>query len=209
MNYNFITIEGNIGAGKTSLVKKIAEDRNAKAIFEEFTDNPFLPDFYKEPQRFAFTLEMSFLADRYHQINKEIPNPDLFDRFTISDYFFMKSIIFAKTNLDNQEYKLYRDIFNIIYKSIPKPDLLVYLHKDTNILLKNITKRGREYEKEITADYLTKIHKGYFDFFRQHDNLKILIINANEIDFIDNPNDYQKLLSYIFDMKHKTGLNSV
>ena len=196
--YKYIVIEGSIGVGKTSLATKIAKDYNAKLVLEQFAENPFLPKFYKNPDRFSFPLELSFLADRYQQLKKEMINPDLFYSFIIADYYFMKSLIFAGRTLEDDEYNLYRQLFLIIYESIPRPDLYVYLQVDTNKLLENIKKRGRDYEQNITADYLNRIQKGYFEFFSQNPNLRFLIIDVNELDFVSNQNDYQRLLDTIF-----------
>jgi len=209
MQYNFIVIEGNIGAGKTTLTTKIAEDYNAKIILEQFADNPFLPKFYKNQERYAFPLEMSFLADRYNQLKKELTNRDLFKTFTISDYYFIKSLIFAKSTLHDDEYKLYRDFFNIIYTSLPKPDIYVYLHKDVDVLLANIKKRGRDYEQEIEPEYLQKIQNAYFDFFKQENNFSILILDTNKINFVESQTDYKKVLEVIFNRNYPKGITRI
>jgi len=209
MDYNFIVIEGNIGAGKTTLSHKISEECNAKLILEQFAENPFLPKFYKDPDKYSFPLEMSFLADRYNQLKKELSERDLFKSFTISDYYFMKSLIFSKQTLQDDEYTLYRQFFHIIYNSLPKPDLYVYLHSNAEKLLHNIKNRGREYEQEITADYLTKIQESYFDFFKQQRDLKFLVIDTNDIDFVNNKEDYKKITETIFNTECKFGVNRV
>jgi len=209
MDYNFIVIEGNIGAGKTTLSRKISEECNAKLILEQFAENPFLPKFYKDPDKYSFPLEMSFLADRYNQLKKELSERDLFKSFTISDYYFMKSLIFSKQTLQDDEYTLYRQFFHIIYNSLPKPDLYVYLHSNAEKLLHNIKNRGREYEQEITADYLTKIQESYFDFFKQQRDLKFLVIDTNDIDFVNNKEDYKKITETIFNTECKFGVNRV
>lgn len=209
MDYNFIVIEGNIGAGKTTLSHKISEECNAKLILEQFAENPFLPKFYKDPDKYSFPLEMSFLADRYNQLKKELSERDLFKSFTISDYYFMKSLIFSKQTLQDDEYTLYRQFFHIIYNSLPKPDLYVYLHSNAEKLLHNIKNRGREYEQEITADYLTKIQESYFDFFKQQRGLKFLVIDTNDIDFVNNKEDYKKITETIFNTECKFGVNRV
>jgi len=207
--YKFIVIEGSIGVGKTSLATRIAKDYNAKLVLEQFAENPFLPKFYKDPDRFSFPLELSFLADRYQQLKKEMINPDLFFSFIIADYYFMKSLIFAGRTLEDDEYNLYRQLFLIIYESIPKPDLYVYLQVDTNRLLENIKKRGRDYEQNITAEYLNRIQKGYFEFFSQNPNLRFLVIDVNELDFVFNQTDYQRLLDTIFSFPCNLGMNRV
>jgi deoxyadenosine/deoxycytidine kinase len=209
MDYNFIVIEGNIGAGKTSLSSKIASEFNAKLILEQFADNPFLPKFYEEPEKYSFPLEMSFLADRYNQLKNELSEQDLFKSFTIADYYFMKSLIFSKQTLQDDEYKLYSQFFHIIYNSLPKPDLYVYLHSDVDKLLENIKKRGRNYEQDITADYLLKIQNSYFSFFKQQQDLNFLVIDTNNIDFIGDKSDYSKICDVIFNTKHNKGLNRV
>ena len=209
MDYNFIVIEGNIGAGKTSLSDKIATDFNAKLILEQFAENPFLPKFYEEPEKYSFPLEMSFLADRYNQLKNELSEQDLFKSFTIADYYFMKSLIFSKQTLKDDEYKLYSQFFHIIYNSLPKPDLYVYLHSDVDKLLDNIRKRGRNYEQDITADYLLKIQNSYFSFFKQQQDLNFLVIDTNNIDFIGDNSDYKKICNVIFNTKHEKGLNRV
>lgn len=207
MKYSYIVIEGNIGAGKTSLVNMISKEYNARMILEQFTDNPFLPKFYNDPERYSFPLELSFLADRYRQLKSQLGEQDLFSSFTISDYYFMKSLIFAKSTLADDEYKLYRQIFHIIYKSLPKPGLYVYLHIDIDKLLTNIAKRGREYEKSITPEYLKKIQNGYFEFFKQEKDLKIVIIDASPIDFVNNRDDFERLNNVIFNKNYEYGIN--
>lgn len=210
MNYNFIVVEGNIGAGKTSLAHKIAIDYNAKMIPEDFAENPFLPKFYKNPEKYSFPLELSFLADRYHQLNNEIRNGDLFKSFVIADYYFTKSLIFAQNTLTNDEFGLYRKIFNIIYNSLPKPDLYIYLHSDIDTLIKNISIRGRSYEQNIKPDYLEKIQNGYFDYMKLHQNeFTFLVIDINHIDFVQNMNDYNKIKSIIFDNRYPVGINRI
>ena len=209
MDHNFIVIEGNIGAGKTSLSNKIASDYNAKLILEQFAENPFLPKFYEEPEKYSFPLEMSFLADRYNQLKSELSEQDLFKSFTIADYYFMKSLIFSKQTLKDDEYKLYSQFFHIIYNSLPKPDLYVYLHSDVDKLLANIKMRGRNYEQEITADYLLKIQNSYFSFFKQQQDLNFLVIDTNNIDFIGDDSDYKKICEVIFNNKYEKGLNRI
>lgn len=209
MNLNYIVIEGNIGAGKTTLSKMIAKEFNAKIILEQFADNPFLPKFYKEPDKYSFQLELSFLAERYQQLNKELTSRDLFKPFTVADYYFMKSLIFAQATLKEDEYNLYRQIFDIIYKSIPKPDLYIYLHVDVKNLVNNIAKRGRDYEKEIDQGYLLKIQRGYFDFFRQQNDIPFLIIDSNKMDFVENQEDYSKVKELIFKKEYSVGINRI
>jgi len=210
MNRNFIVIEGNIGAGKSTLAKKIADDFTAQFIPEDFAENPFLPKFYKDPEKYSFPLELSFLADRFHQLNKEIRNRDLFKKFVISDYYFTKSLIFARNTLSDDEYGLYHRIFNIIYTTLPKPDLYVYLYLNVHNLMRNIKRRGRDYEKDIKADYLEKIQKGYFDYMKQHrKDFKFLVIDTNKINFVKNTSDYDKLKDVIFNRDYELGINRI
>ncbi len=196
-NYNFIAIEGNIGAGKTSLSHKIAQDFNAKLILERFADNPFLPKFYKEPERYAFTLEMSFLADRYQQISDDLSQLDLFKDFIVSDYDVHKSLIFSKVTLAEDEFRLYRKLFYQVYKDIARPDLYVYLYQNTERLQANIKKRGRKYESDIQDDYLEKINSGYLNFLRNQTELNVKIIDISDKDFVKNREDYLWLLNEI------------
>lgn len=197
--FNYIAIEGNIGAGKTSLATKIAQDFNGKLILERFADNPFLPKFYEDNNRYAFPLEMSFLADRYQQISDDLSQLDLFKDFIVSDYDIFKSLIFAKVTLQEEEFQLYRKLFDIMYKDIPKPDLYVYLYQNTERLLQNIKKRGRTYEQKIPSEYLEKINHGYFEFIRTSPNLKVKIIDVSALDFVANDFDYHKIIDQIHD----------
>ena len=194
---NYIAIEGNIGAGKTSLATQISKDFNAKLILERFADNPFLPKFYKEPNRYAFTLEMSFLADRYQQISDDLSQLDLFKDFIVSDYDVFKSLIFSKITLQPDEFKLYRKLFYLMYKDIAKPDLYVYLYQNTQRLQANIKKRGRKYESEIADDYLEKINAGYLDFLKSQSDLKVKIIDISDKDFVKSREDYLWLIKEI------------
>ena len=204
-----IVIEGNIGAGKTSLARKIASDYNAKLVLEEFADNPFLPKFYQDPERYSFPLELSFLAARYQQLKRELTHLELFHPFLISDYYFMKSLIFAGATLEDDEYALYRQLFMIIYDSIPKPNLYVYLHVHTDLLLDRIKIRGRPYELNIKKEYLERIQKGYFNFFSQNTAFSILVLDVNDIDFVSRPEDYHLVKQAIFSEKYEKGINRV
>ena len=195
--FNYVAFEGNIGAGKTTLATKIAEDFNAKSVLERFADNPFLPKFYKDQNRYAFPLEMSFLADRYKQLSDDLSQFDLFKDFVVADYHIFKSLIFAKITLAEDEYRLYSNLFHIIYKEMPKPDLYVYLYQNSDRLLQNIKKRGRSYEQEIEADYLDKINTGYLDYIKSQTDLNILIIDVSDRDFVKNHEDYLFILSEI------------
>lgn len=207
-DYNFISIEGNIGAGKTSLATRIAGEYNAKLILEQFEDNSFLPKFYKEPDKYAFPLELSFLAERFEQLKTELTHRDLFRTFTISDYFINKSFIFARKNLPDDTFGLYKKLFEIISETLPKPDLLVYLYLDIDHLLKNIQNRGRDYEQNITAAYLEKIQLSYLDFIKKQSNMRILIINTNNVDFVHNEDDYH-LITGLLAKEYNPGVHIV
>ena len=209
MRNNYIVIEGNIGAGKTSLVNKIGERYNAKIILEGFADNPFLPKFYKNPERYSFPLELSFLAERYNQLKKELSTQDIFKSFIIADYYFMKSLIFAKSTLGEDEYSLYRQLFDIIYQQLPKPDLYVYLHVDTNSLLENIKKRGRPYESEISSEYLSGIQEGYFSYFRQQKNQVFVILDMKGINFVDNELHFEEVSNLILNNEYPPGVHRI
>ncbi len=184
MKYNYIAIEGNIGAGKTSLATRIARHFNGKLILEQFEDNPFLAKFYNDQEKYAFPLELSFLADRYRQLKQELASQELFSDFTISDYFLNKSLIFARKTLKEDEYQLFRKLFNIMDANLPKPDLLIHLYVNTNRLQQNIKHRGRDYEQHIQNEYLEGIQESYFNYLRQQPALRIVVLDMNDIDFV-------------------------
>jgi deoxyguanosine kinase len=197
MRYNYITVEGNIGAGKTTLATLLANDFNGKLILEQFADNPFLPQFYKNQEQSAFPLELFFLAERYQQLKDAALLKDLFSSVTITDYLFAKSHLFASINLAEEEFRLFKRLSQIIQSSLPEPELLVYLHSPVPVLMANIAKRGRPYEKHIRADYLAKIQQVYFDYFRSQPQLRILVIDVSEMNFEENKNDYSRILQLL------------
>ena len=196
-HFNYIAIEGNIGVGKSSLTNKIAQDFNAKSVKERFADNPFLPKFYEDQSRFAFPLEMSFLADRFQQISDDLAQLDMFKDFVVADYHVFKSLIFAKVTLSDDEFRLYRTFFEIIYKDMPRPDLYIYLYQNTERLLANIKSRGRSYEQNIAPEYLEKINKGYLEYIKSYPELNVLIIDVSDKDFVKNQEDYVFILNEI------------
>lgn len=208
MRYNYIAIEGNIGSGKTSLSARIAERFNGKLILEQFEENPFLAKFYQDQEKYAFPLELSFLADRYQQLKRELAQQDLFSDFTISDYFLNKSLIFARKTLNEDEYHLFRTLFNIMNANLPRPDLLVHLYVSTSRLQKNIRLRGREYEQNIQDEYLDKIQDSYFNYLKQQTQLRILLIDMNDVDFVAYSSHLEMVLDCI-DRDYPMGLNSV
>lgn len=200
MEYNYIAIEGTVGAGKTTLASRIANDYNGKLVLEEFEadKNPFLPKFYKNPDKYSFQVEMTFLALRFQQLKDKLSNLDLFHDFIISDYYVAKSLIFSRNNLQEDEYDLFSRFFNIIFSNLPKPELLVYLYLDVEHLQYNIRKRGRSYEQEISNEYLESIQNGYFDFIRQEqNNMRILMLDTNRLDFVAHEKDYNLVLEAI------------
>jgi deoxyadenosine/deoxycytidine kinase len=209
MDLRFLVIEGNIGAGKTTLATRLSKELNAKLVLEQFADNPFLPKFYADKEKYSFPLELSFLADRYNQIKKEVLQPELFSTMLISDYYFTKSAIFAQNTLQEDEYRLFRRLFNIVFESLPKPDLYVYLYLSVENLIRNIRKRGRDYEQQMDPNYLEIIQQGYFEYFRQVTQFPVVVIDTNRIDFVDHPGDYEILKNAILKNEFKTGLNRV
>lgn len=185
MNYHFITIEGNIGAGKTTLAHLLSKHYNARIILEQFADNPFLPKFYENPKQNAFPLELFFMAERYKQLKELIHTKDLFQSITVSDYLFTKCLLFAKVNLPEEEFLLYQRLFDIIHQQLIQPDILIYLHKPVSSLQANIRKRGRVYEQAIPDEYLFNIQQTYTNYIKQH-NVKTLYVDAANADFLGN-----------------------
>ncbi len=208
MRYRYITIEGNIGAGKTSLAKMLAKDFNGKLILEQFADNPFLPQFYKSPKQYAFPLELFFLAERFQQLNDEAASPDLFNSLVVTDYLFAKSHLFAGINLEEEEMKLFKRLAMIMQSTLPEPELLVYLHSPVEKLLQNIATHNREYEKKISGEYLRKIQDGYFEFFRSQPQLRIVVMDVSKIDFVNEKKDYEKIIATI-NSNHEGGLKLI
>ena len=198
MKYNFVTIEGNIGAGKTTLANILSQHFNSRLVLEEFADNPFLPKFYEKPEQYAFPLELFFMAERYKQLKDLLHINDLFQETTISDYLFTKCLLFAKINLPEEEFKLYQKLFEIINPQIIQPDILIYLHSPVSKLQENIKKRNREYEQGIPDDYLLTLQETYTQYIKQH-NIKTLFVDASNADFIGN----KKHLNIILDALNK------
>jgi len=203
--FKFISIEGNIGSGKTSLVNKIITDFKGKVILEEFAENPFLPDFYKEPEKHAFPLEMFFMAERFQQLSSNINHQDLFSELTVADYSFFKSKLFAQNNLKENELDLFNRLYNIMFSSIKKPDLLIYLHSDIKRLQQNIKKRGRQYEKNISDKYLKSIETRYFNYINKQSSYNVLILDVTNVNFIKDQSVYAEILEEInkFDKSKK------
>ena len=193
MKYSFITIEGNIGAGKTTLSNLLAKHYNARLILEQFADNPFLPKFYQNPSQYAFPLELFFMAERFKQLKDLLQQKDLFQNITISDYLFTKCLLFAKVNLPDDEFRLYQRLFDIIHQQLIQPEVLIYLHAPVNKLQQNIRKRGRTYEQSIPDDYLFSIQETYTHYIKQH-NLRTIFVDASNADFLGNEKHLQVII---------------
>jgi len=192
--YRFIAIEGNIGAGKTTLCHQLQKDYDCRLVLEQFTDNPFLPYFYENQERYAFPVELFFMTERHKQLQENIAQQDLFQELIIADYFFLKTLLFAKNNLNDEENRLFQRLFHILNTSFPKPDLLVFLHRSVDNLLKNIKNRGREYEQEISPEYLQGIQNTYYEYFRTENSIPILIIDVDEINFLTSKPHYDMII---------------
>lgn len=203
MKYNFVTIEGNIGAGKTTLAHLLSKHYSARLILEEFADNPFLPKFYENPQQFAFPLELFFMAERYKQLKELLHTQDLFNSITISDYLFTKCLLFAKVNLPSDEFRLYQNLFDIIHQQLVQPQLLIYLHSPVSRLQQNIRKRNRSYEQQIADDYLFSIQETYTQYIKQH-NIKTLFVDASNADFLGNEKHLQVIIDAL-DKEYEQG----
>lgn len=206
--YNYIAIEGTIGAGKTSLAQMLSADLNTRLILEQFEENDFLPKFYRDPEKYAFPLELSFLASRFQQLKTELSVTDLFRNTIISDYFISKSLIFSKATLPEDEFNLYAKLFNIINLSLPGPDLIVYLYASVNRLKSNIILRGRIYEQDIEHAYLQRIQDGYFEHLRKLNDMRILIVDTNKLDFVNNKEHYEWMKS-IMHQHYEPGLHTI
>lgn len=195
--YNFIAIEGNIGAGKTTFCEMLSKEYPCRLILEQFTDNPFLPLFYESPERYAFPVELFFMTERHKQLQAAFAEVDMFTPLSISDYFFIKTRLFAKNNLSSEEFRLFSRLFEVLNASFPKPDILVYLHRSVDDLMLNINKRGRNYETQISADYLLNIQNVYFEYFRTQTQLPIVIIDVEGVDFISHRHFYEGIVEVL------------
>ena len=205
MFYNFIAIEGNIGVGKTTLAAMLAKEYNARLVLENFKENPFLPKFYKDPEKHAFPLELFFMAERYHQLKKQ-KEQDLFQPLSIADYFFVKSKLFAQNNLQKDEQQLFNSLFNIMFSSLPKPDLLVYLYADVSRLQMNIKKRGRSFEQNITNEYLQNIQDRYLDYLRKQTYFPVLLLDISNLDFKKDKKVYEAI-KVLLDRTYAIGIH--
>tara|TARA_B100000315_G_scaffold248676_1_gene278813 strand:+ start:651 stop:1295 length:645 start_codon:yes stop_codon:yes gene_type:complete len=195
-NLYYIAIEGPIGVGKTSLAQLMAQELGAKLVLEEFENNPFLPDFYKDPERYSFQTQLFFLLQRYRQ-QQELRQVDMFQNLLVTDYMFVKDRLFASLNLNEKEMQLYDTVANLLERNVIKPDMVIYLQADTDTLMKNIAKRGREMEEEITYEYLDALNQVYTEYFFRYQETPLVIINTNNIDFVKNKNDLKEVINYI------------
>ncbi len=203
-HYNFIAIEGNIGAGKTTLCQQLAERVGCALVLEQFTDNPFLPPFYEHPERYAFPVELFFMTERHKQLLEHFSQPDLFRSFTVADYFFVKTLLFAKNNLSEEEFRLFQRLFSVLNATFPKPDLLIYLHRPVEVLLRQIKKRGRNIEQNISPAYLTEIQDAYFDYLKTEAETPVLILELGDVDF-QNDKAAFSAIAEVISMRHKPG----
>ncbi len=201
--YRFITIEGNIGTGKTTVCKLLAKEHNFKLVLESFADNPFLPFFYEQPERYAFPVELFFMTERQKQLSENVIQTDLFQQTILADYFFLKTVLFAKNNLNEHEFRLFKRLFKILNETFPKPDLLIYIHRPVEVLLSNIKARNRTYEQNISAEYLESLQNAYFDYFKIEQDIPILIVESNAINYDMGTPQYEQLVELMRTKHHK------
>ncbi len=203
--YHFIAIEGNIGAGKTTLCQQLEQEYGCALILEQFTDNPFLPPFYEQPDRYAFPVELFFMTERHKQLLEHFAQPDLFRSFTVADYFFVKTLLFAKNNLSEEEFRLFQRLFSVLNATFPKPDLLIYLHRPVEVLIRYIKKRGRNFEQQISPAYLTAIQDAYIDYLKTETETPVVILELGEIDFQHDPVAFRSI-SQVLARQHAPGI---
>jgi len=195
-NLYYTAIEGPIGVGKTSLAELLSKELGARLVLEDFEDNPFLPDFYNDPERFGFQTQLFFLLQRYRQ-QQDLRQVDMFQKLLITDYMFVKDRLFASLNLGDKEMHLYDTIASLLERNIIKPDLVIYLQADTDVLMKNIEKRGRNMERNVTWEYIDALNQVYTEYFFRYQDTPLVIINTNNIDFVENENDLEEVIDYI------------
>ena len=204
--HQFIAIEGNIGAGKTTLCHMLQKEYDCRLVLEQFADNPFLPYFYENQERYAFSVELFFMTERHKQLQENLSQKSLFEKFTLADYYFVKTLLFARNNLPDEEFRLFQRLFQILNTTFPKPDLLVYLHRSVDNLLSNIRKRGREYENDISEEYLLSIQNTYFDYFKTIQDVPVLIIDVEEIDFLTSTKHFE-MIQEALGRTYQAGIN--
>ena len=195
-NLYYIAIEGPIGVGKTSLAELLSKELGARLVLEDFEDNPFLPDFYNDPERFGFQTQLFFLLQRYRQ-QQDLRQVDMFQKLLITDYMFVKDRLFASLNLGDKEMHLYDTVASLLERNIIKPDLVIYLQADTDVLMKNIEKRGRSMERNVTWEYIDALNQVYTEYFFRYQDTPLVIINTINIDFVENENDLKEVIDYI------------
>jgi len=205
---NFIAIEGNIGAGKSTLAARLAKDQNRRLILEEFSDNPFLPSFYREPERYAFPVELFFMAERHKQLQSELAQTDLFSSGVIADYIFIKTLLFARNTLPEDEFRLFSRLFKVMDAGFPNPELIVYLHRPVEALQANIAKRGREYEKEMKDEYLTSVQAAYFNYFGSQKEQAVLVLELGDKNFAEDDGLYRRMVA-LMEETYPVGMTSV
>lgn len=195
--YKFITVEGNTGAGKTTLTRMLANDYNGSVLLEEFVDNPFLPLFYANPDRYAFQTEMYFLLDRHKQLCEIVQTDNFIKSLHISDYLLNKSLLYAEANLQSQEYELFTRFFNLVYPNLPKPEIIIYIHATVPRLIQNIKQRGRGFEQQVRHEYLQKVEDIYLQYFKKNPDLSVLLIHADNMDFVAHPEHYEQIKQWL------------
>lgn len=197
MHYSFIAIEGNIGTGKTTLCHRLAARFGCELVLEQFTDNPFLPFFYEQPERYAFPVELFFMTERHKQLQEHFAQPDLFRAFTVADYFFVKTLLFAKNNLNEEEFRLFQRLFAVLNATYPKPDLLLFLHRPVEVLLEQIRRRGRDMERHITGEYLEEIQNAYFEYFKTEREIPVVVLDLGERDFLRDEAHFESIVALL------------
>ncbi len=195
-NLYYVAIEGTIGVGKTSLAKLISERLGAKLVLEEFQDNPFLSDFYEDPERHAFQTQLWFLLQRFQQ-QQDLRQIDMFQNLVLTDYMFVKDRLFASLNLNEKEMSLYDTVANMMERNVIGPDLVIFLQADTETLMRNISRRGRDFEKNMSEDYIDALNQVYNEYFFRYQDTPLVIINTNNIDFVNNKADLDEVINYI------------
>ena len=206
--YKYICVEGNIGTGKTTFAEMLSKEYSCELILEEFQDNPFLPFFYQDKDRYALSVELFFMTERYKQLQRQLSNRGLFQDFVLADYSFVKSLLFAKNNLIDEEFRLFQSMWKVFNSAFPKPDILVYFHRPIDTLMKFIDVRGREYEKLIQPEYLSTIQNTYFDYFKNILTFPVVILDLNEIDFVSDPKSYEAI-KHILTQKYLPGVHRI
>jgi deoxyguanosine kinase len=206
--YRFMAIEGNIGTGKTTLCQRLADAHGCAPILEQFTDNPFLPLFYEQPERYAFPVELFFMTERHKQLQEHFGRPDLFRTCTVADYIFIKTLLFAKNNLNEEEFRLFQRLFHQLNSSFPKPDLLLYLHRPVEVLVRQIRRRGRDIEQNIAPAYLESLQHGYFDYLKSEKEIPVVVLNLGDADFLREESVFQAIRK-VMEEKHPVGYRVV